>query len=151
MCLLASLQTTMELICVRLISSNRLCSLPALTRGFLGTYRQRELTVKRSYLPSIALPSGNRCQPQTRTTDCVHQLNLRTSSFQPLSLNVRTGLFTAPAPRSRAPVSCAPVLWQPQCGAQQFHTSAPLCALPAPLIWLVLKPLQKLLAIILGR
>nr|XP_020459182.1 metalloendopeptidase OMA1, mitochondrial [Monopterus albus] len=31
------------------------------------------------------------------------------------------------------------------------HTSAPLRALPAPLIWMVLKPLQKLMAIILGR
>nr|XP_043899118.1 metalloendopeptidase OMA1, mitochondrial isoform X1 [Solea senegalensis] len=32
-----------------------------------------------------------------------------------------------------------------------FHTSASLKALPAPFIWLVLKPLQKLMAIILGR
>ncbi|KAJ8388472.1 hypothetical protein AAFF_G00133480 [Aldrovandia affinis] len=32
-----------------------------------------------------------------------------------------------------------------------FHTSGPLRALPFPLLWLVLKPLQKLLAIILGR
>ncbi|CAL8265039.1 unnamed protein product [Gadus morhua 'NCC'] len=32
-----------------------------------------------------------------------------------------------------------------------IHTSRPLRALPAPLIWLLLKPLQKLLAVILGR
>lgn len=32
-----------------------------------------------------------------------------------------------------------------------FHTSTPMKALPAPLLWLVLKPLQKLLAILLGR
>uniref|UniRef100_A0A665VVF9 Metalloendopeptidase OMA1, mitochondrial n=1 Tax=Echeneis naucrates TaxID=173247 RepID=A0A665VVF9_ECHNA len=37
----------------------------------------------------------------------------------------------------------------PQSG--HFHSSAPLRALPAPLIWMVLKPLQKLMAIILGR
>lgn len=34
---------------------------------------------------------------------------------------------------------------------QHFHSSAPLRAVPAPLIWMVLKPLQKILAIILGR
>ncbi|KAK2835816.1 hypothetical protein Q5P01_016300 [Channa striata] len=33
----------------------------------------------------------------------------------------------------------------------QLHTSAPVRALPAPLIWMVLKPLQKFMAIILGR
>ncbi|XP_007550656.1 metalloendopeptidase OMA1, mitochondrial-like isoform X1 [Poecilia formosa] len=32
-----------------------------------------------------------------------------------------------------------------------FHTSTPRRALPAPLLWMVLKPLQKLLAILLGR
>ncbi|KAF3691156.1 Metalloendopeptidase OMA1, mitochondrial [Channa argus] len=37
-----------------------------------------------------------------------------------------------------------------QCG-HHIHTSTPLRALPAPLIWMVLKPLQKLAAIILGR
>ncbi|XP_041134172.1 metalloendopeptidase OMA1, mitochondrial isoform X2 [Polyodon spathula] len=37
-----------------------------------------------------------------------------------------------------------------QC-SRSFHTSGPARALPAPLIWMVLKPLQKLAAIILGR
>ncbi|XP_054459060.1 metalloendopeptidase OMA1, mitochondrial [Anoplopoma fimbria] len=32
-----------------------------------------------------------------------------------------------------------------------FHTSGPLRALPAPLLWMLLKPLQKLVAIVLGR
>uniref|UniRef100_A0A3Q2GL65 Metalloendopeptidase OMA1, mitochondrial n=1 Tax=Cyprinodon variegatus TaxID=28743 RepID=A0A3Q2GL65_CYPVA len=32
-----------------------------------------------------------------------------------------------------------------------FHTSTPRRALPAPLLWMLLKPLQKLLAILLGR
>ncbi|XP_064189605.1 metalloendopeptidase OMA1, mitochondrial [Anguilla rostrata] len=36
-------------------------------------------------------------------------------------------------------------------GVHNFHTSGPLRALPIPLIWLVLKPLQKLVAIVLGR
>lgn len=34
---------------------------------------------------------------------------------------------------------------------REFHSSGRLRALPAPLIWLVLKPLQKFMAIILGR
>lgn len=34
---------------------------------------------------------------------------------------------------------------------EQIHTSAQRRAVPAPLLWMVLKPLQKLLAIILGR
>lgn len=37
-----------------------------------------------------------------------------------------------------------------RCG-HQIHTSAPRRAIPAPLVWLVLKPLQKIMAIILGR
>ncbi|KAM4548237.1 metalloendopeptidase OMA1, mitochondrial [Odontesthes bonariensis] len=46
------------------------------------------------------------------------------------------------------PVCCAPALTR--CG-HYFHTSAPKKALPAPLILMVLKPLQKLAAILLGR
>ncbi|MGH0127169.1 UNVERIFIED_CONTAM: hypothetical protein FKN15_071578 [Acipenser sinensis] len=37
-----------------------------------------------------------------------------------------------------------------QCSGS-FHTSVPARALPAPLIWMVLKPLQKLAAMIIGR
>ncbi|KAM8874817.1 metalloendopeptidase OMA1, mitochondrial [Spinachia spinachia] len=36
-------------------------------------------------------------------------------------------------------------------GGQPFHTSAPVRALPAPLLWMLLKPAQKVAAIILGR
>ncbi|XP_077439154.1 metalloendopeptidase OMA1, mitochondrial [Vanacampus margaritifer] len=41
-------------------------------------------------------------------------------------------------------------LQPPLCGAQ-FRTSARVKALPAPLFWMVLKPVQKLMAMILGR
>lgn len=51
-------------------------------------------------------------------------------------------------PRQIAPPSGGSILTQ--C-PQHFHTSAPLKALPTPLIWMILKPLQKLAAIILGR
>ncbi|XP_077963919.1 metalloendopeptidase OMA1, mitochondrial isoform X2 [Gasterosteus aculeatus] len=36
-------------------------------------------------------------------------------------------------------------------GGHPFHTSPPLRALPAPLLWTLLKPAQKLVAIVLGR
>lgn len=138
----------MELLCVRpMISRGLISSLPAyLTRGFRGPYRHTETTLKRSLLPSLELSSKS-CNTglQTKTTNCVCQLQLRTSQLRPSSsCNARTGLFTAKTPITR-PVQVAPFL------LQQFHTSAPLRTLPAPLIWLVLKPLQKIMAIILGR
>ncbi|XP_054645408.1 metalloendopeptidase OMA1, mitochondrial isoform X2 [Dunckerocampus dactyliophorus] len=39
---------------------------------------------------------------------------------------------------------------RPPCRSQ-FHTSSPVGALPTPVLWMVLKPIQKLMAIILGR
>ncbi|XP_053287395.1 metalloendopeptidase OMA1, mitochondrial [Pleuronectes platessa] len=79
-----------------------------------------------------------------------------------------SSLYLRPAPspsplrfRSNGPTLClqfsprTPSLLQPgpvhSRGGLQLHTSSPRRALPAPLLWLVLKPLQKLLAIILGR
>ncbi|KAL4000259.1 cytochrome c oxidase subunit 6a [Sarotherodon galilaeus] len=50
--------------------------------------------------------------------------------------------------KATAPLPCGPVLTP--CG-HCFHTSARLRALPAPLIWMIIKPLQKIMAIILGR
>uniref|UniRef100_A0A3P8PRH7 Metalloendopeptidase OMA1, mitochondrial n=1 Tax=Astatotilapia calliptera TaxID=8154 RepID=A0A3P8PRH7_ASTCA len=50
--------------------------------------------------------------------------------------------------KATAPLPCGPVLTP--CG-HYFHTSARLRALPAPLIWMIIKPLQKIMAIILGR
>ncbi|XP_072294186.1 metalloendopeptidase OMA1, mitochondrial [Eucyclogobius newberryi] len=66
-------------------------------------------------------------------------------SSAPLS---RCGHFHSSAPLSRCGHfhSSAPLS---RCG--HFHSSAPHRALPAPLVWMVLKPLQKLLTIILGR
>uniref|UniRef100_A0A8C9QU04 Metalloendopeptidase OMA1, mitochondrial n=3 Tax=Scleropages formosus TaxID=113540 RepID=A0A8C9QU04_SCLFO len=61
-------------------------------------------------------------------------------------LAARLGLLTG-SPLQRAPVTYV----SPCTKVQRFHTSAPLRALPAPIVWLVLKPLQKLLAIVLGR
>ncbi|XP_023280012.1 metalloendopeptidase OMA1, mitochondrial [Seriola lalandi dorsalis] len=49
------------------------------------------------------------------------------------------------SPKTASPLRSGPVQ------TRFLHTSAPLRALPAPFIWMVLKPLQKLVAIILGR
>lgn len=48
-----------------------------------------------------------------------------------------------------------PALLQKSCAERSrcvlFHSSAPLRAVPAPLMWMVIKPLQKIMAVILGR
>lgn len=71
-------------------------------------------------------------------------------SFSPTSLcltstsrrlNICVTAFKPPAQRFT-------VIIQPR---HQIHTSGSLRALPAPFIWLVLKPIQKVVAIILGR
>ncbi|XP_058234855.1 metalloendopeptidase OMA1, mitochondrial isoform X2 [Hemibagrus wyckioides] len=54
---------------------------------------------------------------------------------------------------SSAPV-CSPVPHLPPvrfCPVKKFHTTSGLRAPPAPLLWLLVKPLQKIIAIILGR
>ncbi|XP_026161283.1 metalloendopeptidase OMA1, mitochondrial [Mastacembelus armatus] len=61
--------------------------------------------------------------------------------------NGRTVCFQG-SPKTTSPLQPGPV---PTQSGHRFHTSAPVRALPAPLIWMVLKPLQKLIAIILGR
>lgn len=54
--------------------------------------------------------------------------------------------------RISSPVSSVPHLppGRTQCG-HPIHTSASVRALPAPVVWLLLKPLQKLAAVIVGR
>ncbi|XP_073672788.1 metalloendopeptidase OMA1, mitochondrial [Garra rufa] len=64
-----------------------------------------------------------------------------------LCLRSRSGLNICITAFSPA-VYRVPLIFQP---TRVFHTSGRLRAIPAPLIWMVLKPLQKLLAIIVGR
>ncbi|XP_031689296.1 metalloendopeptidase OMA1, mitochondrial isoform X1 [Oncorhynchus kisutch] len=147
---------TMELFCVRLMRNQHRCLPAYLTRSFQTSHcRQRQSTTRRT-LPSTELYSTNTCRilRQPETTDSVCQLQLRPSSSQRQlfsSENVRTVLFPVGTPRPDPAVHCLPVIWLPKHGQNFFHTSAPHRALPAPLIWLVLKPLQKIVAIILGR
>lgn len=51
-----------------------------------------------------------------------------------------------PALAASCPLSCRAVR-----AAWSFHTSSPVQAAPVPLLLLILKPVQKLLAIIVGR
>ncbi|CAL8256222.1 unnamed protein product [Merluccius merluccius] len=65
------------------------------------------------------------------------------------AVSARTPLPQTPCFRLWRPVG-PPVLLT-RCGPRHIHTSGPLRALPAPLVWLLLKPLQKVLAVVLGR
>ncbi|KAA8589849.1 hypothetical protein FQN60_013214, partial [Etheostoma spectabile] len=83
-----------------------------------------------------------------RTTHFVH-FRATPRAAPPVSFrsNGRTPCFQI-SPKTTLPLHPGPVLAQ---RGQLFHTSAPVRALPAPLVWLLLKPLQKITAIILGR
>ncbi|KAK5869957.1 hypothetical protein PBY51_024630 [Eleginops maclovinus] len=75
-----------------------------------------------------------------RTTDPFHLRASQTAPHLLFCSNGRRACFQN-APKPTAPLP----------SGHHFHTSAPVNALPAPLLWLLLKPLQKLTAIILGR
>lgn len=131
----------MVLLCVNLLRRTRFCSLPAhLTRNLqvckqVGHILKKPLTVS----------SQIGCH---RTTNCGHVR--ATPTGLPLlfcSNGRRTDCFQI-SPQTTSGLHSVPV--RTQCG-HSFHTSAPVRALPAPVLWLVLKPLQKLMAVILGR
>uniref|UniRef100_UPI0037E8DFE2 metalloendopeptidase OMA1, mitochondrial n=1 Tax=Semicossyphus pulcher TaxID=241346 RepID=UPI0037E8DFE2 len=114
----------MVLLCFNLFRGARFCARPA--------YLTRNLHLKK---PRIT------CNV---TIDSVH---LRAAKpISPCS-NGRTMCFRI---SSRTNLLLHPGSVLTRCGLH-FHTSAPVRALPGPLLWLVLKPLQKLMAIILGR
>ncbi|KAM7410313.1 hypothetical protein PAMA_001655 [Pampus argenteus] len=120
----------MASLCVRVLRVSRFCSLSAhLNRNF-QVCRQVGRPVRKTgwYVSS--------------QTSC-HTVHF---TGPPSSLHGNAG--TVCYQMTRCPLQPGPV--QIQCG-HRFHTSAPVRALPAPFIWLVLKPLQKLLAMILGR
>ncbi|XP_016144463.1 metalloendopeptidase OMA1, mitochondrial-like isoform X1 [Sinocyclocheilus grahami] len=123
---------TMEQICIRLVKVDMLSPVRALNR----------------------FPSVIRCCASARTdlmrTNSSSSLKSRgsvTAAASSLCLRSRSGLNTC-ITAFRPPAERVPLIIQP---TREFHTSGRLRALPAPLIWMVLKPLQKLIAIILGR
>ncbi|GAA6229387.1 metalloendopeptidase OMA1, mitochondrial [Lates japonicus] len=128
----------MVFLSVTLLRSSRLCSLSAhLTRY--------ALVYKRGGYPQVqSVSSQISCQ---RRTNSFHFRD--TSTGPPLFFcSNEPTVCSQISPKTPSPLHSGPV--QTQC-RHHFHTSAPLKALPAPLIWMVLKPLQKLMAIILGR
>ncbi|XP_076583038.1 metalloendopeptidase OMA1, mitochondrial [Chaetodon auriga] len=125
----------MVLLCVNLcLRSSRFCSLPAHLTRYFRVWRPAERPLKKPHCVSSQIS----CHSASNSA------HLRAAPTGPPLLGGR-----APRrPLSTSPLHPGPVLTQ--CG-HHFHTSAPVRALPAPLLWLVLKPLQKLFAIILGR
>lgn len=77
--------------------------------------------------------------------DCHVSCLRKTNSAGPVWRNERNLCFYSTLQRS-SPRDSAGLS---RCG--HFHTSASQRAIPAPLVWMVLKPIQKLVAIILGR
>lgn len=111
----------MALLCGSLFRSSRFCFLSSHSVGNLQVCRRAVCPAKRARFQSSC---------QTTITGSAHSV-----SFQIYS-------------KAAAPLPRGPVLTP--CG-HCFHTSARLSALPAPLIWMIIKPLQKIVAIILGR
>lgn len=94
-------------------------------------------SLKRNF--QIPKPRGH---PLARTNSHGSCLRLRNNVTQPALFRGKGGnVYFHLSVKRAGGLSC--------CG--HFHTSAPQWAPPAPLIWMVLKPLQKLMAIILGR
>lgn len=127
----------MALLCVHVLRGSRFCSLSAhLTRNF-QVCKQAGHPVKKA---DWSLSSQSSC----------HTFDFRaTRAGTLLSLQGKAGTVCHQiSPKITSPLQSSSVLMQ---HGYSFHTSAPVRALPAPLIWMLLKPLQKLLAIILGR
>ncbi|XP_029988000.1 metalloendopeptidase OMA1, mitochondrial [Sphaeramia orbicularis] len=116
----------MALLCVHLVRRSHFCGLSAhVSRNFQVHVNSSQVNLQR----------------------ITNTVRFRTSpAKQPVLLlgNGRKMYFRF-SPQSPCPLPCGRVC------SHLIHTSAPRRALPAPLIWMVLKPLQKVMAIILGR
>lgn len=131
----------MVLLSVNLLRGGRFCSVSAhLTRNLLVRHRVGPVPKK-----SLLVSSQTGCLRTANTAD------LRTASTAPLlsfcSNGKGTNCFrispqTSPVPRT--------AYFRTQFG-HPFHTSAPVRAIPAAGVWILLKPLQKIMAVILGR
>lgn len=133
--------STMVLLCVNLSRTGRFWSLSAsLTRNLQVSKQAAHLQKK----PNTVFSQVS-CH---RKTNSVHIGAISTRPSLLLCSNGRrTECFQITSQTSTA-LRVAPI--QTQWG-HHFHTSAPVRALPAAYLWLVFKPLQKLVAIILGR
>ncbi|CAK6974851.1 metalloendopeptidase OMA1%2C mitochondrial [Scomber scombrus] len=124
----------MALLCVHVLRGSRLCSLSAhLTRN-VQVHKQAGYRVRKT---DWSVSSKSSCRNvYFGATPCLSKQS-----------NGGTVCYKS-SPKMTFPPQPGPVLIQ---WGHHFHTSAPVRALPVPLVWIVLKPLQKLFAIILGR
>lgn len=96
------------------------------------------------------------CRPSLLASARTHMMRTNSSSY----LKARGSITVSPSClclRSRLRLNSSITAFRPPVhrvivqSTREFHSSGRLRAVPAPLMWLVLKPLQKLIAIILGR
>lgn len=130
----------MEQICLRLVKLDMLSSIRSLNRfdSVVRCCGQRQFHCRPSLFASA--------RTDLMRTNSSTSLKPRGSvTVSPSSLCLRSRLSIC-ITAFRPPVH--PFITQ---STREFHTSGRLRALPVPLIWMVLKPLQKLVAIILGR
>lgn len=129
----------MVLLCVNQLRGARLCSLSA--------HLTRNLQVRNRVGPQKSL----RVSSQTSCLRTANTADLRTTSTAPqlffCSNEKRTDCFQISPQTTPAPPSA---YFRTQFG-HHFHTSAPVRAIPAAGVWILLKPLQKITAVILGR
>ena len=131
----------MALFCLRLNRSSCFYPLSAHLTSCFQVYKQGGHAWKtRPFLSSAQLSTKDRFQRATNTAILPLRTGILARTFLPLD---KTAFLQA---WRQAKGVAVRTLW-----GHHIHTSRPLRALPAPLIWLLLKPLQKLLAVILGR
>lgn len=131
----------MILLCVNLLRTGRFWSLSASPTRNLQVSKQAARLLKK---PNTVFSQVS-CH---RKTNRVHIRAIPTGpSLLFCSNGRRTDCFQI---SSQTGTSLCVASVQTQC-ERHFHTSAPVRALPAAYLWLVFKPLQKLMAIILGR
>ncbi|KAG5275658.1 hypothetical protein AALO_G00123120 [Alosa alosa] len=143
----------MELMCVRFVRQNFLRSLPTNSQAFI-LKSLRWYCVGRGELQKCCRPTP--CLESVHGSRSIRVFGKKNKTCQPSReltspnqcLNARTSLNTFGSHRLKGNFNIVSTVTLPK---QFFHTSGRLQALPAPLLWLVLKPIQKLLAIILGR
>lgn len=132
----------MVLICFNLFRSRRLFSLPAHLTRDLRVCQQAGCPLKRPHTVSCQI-SCQRTANRVRATTTGPPLLACSGGRWAYGLKI--------GPRTGSALHSAPVRTQCPVSGHRFHTSAPARALPLVYLWLVLKPLQKLMAIILGR
>lgn len=140
----------MALLCGSFVRKCRIPCLYVRFRGNLQVCKPAEISILSSLSTKTKSSSSGAAHGFIKTgSDHGKMLRLRTGpGLRPITslggndrmVRLRTGAGLTG--------SCGPGL--PQFG-HPFHTSAPLKALPWPLLWMILKPIQKLGAIILGR